>query len=67
MEEISYVVLFTLDVSGSMSGTRWKSVCESVENIVDHLSANDLVAGLTFNDKVEILRPNREELERRRQ
>lgn len=50
-----YVVLFTLDMSGSMSGTKWNQVCESVSNFVKYLGKDDLVAGIVFNEKVLIL------------
>ena len=32
-----YAVLFNLDVSGSMQGSKWRSVCGSVDNFVSHL------------------------------
>ena len=67
LQEVKYVILFTLDTSGSMSGSRWNSVCSSVRNIVEHLNQHDLVAGLTFSDKADIVKPNREQVKRLKQ
>lgn len=50
-----YVVLFTLDVSGSMSGSKWRRVCESVSRFTSFLGAEDLVGGIVFNDTVKIV------------
>ena len=55
LKKQKYVVLFNLDASGSMSGTRWKRVCESVRKFTDYLGDGDLVGGIIFNDKVKII------------
>lgn len=49
-----YVVLFTLDISGSMS-SNWGKVCTAVNGFLKNLNPSDLVMGITFNDKVKIL------------
>lgn len=51
----NYAVLFNLDVSGSMSGQKWKSVCESVDGFIDFLGEDDLVSALVFNDETKQL------------
>lgn len=50
-----FIVLFTLDISGSMSGGRWSKVCNSVDRFVDFLGPEDLVCGVSFNETVNIL------------
>jgi uncharacterized protein YegL len=50
-----FIVLFTLDISGSMSGGRWTKVCNSVKKFVQFLGPEDLVCGVAFNEKVSIL------------
>ena len=47
--------LVTLDRSGSMSGSRWKKVCSCVQNFMNILGDNDLVAGIEFNDEVTVI------------
>ena len=49
------IFLVTLDRSGSMSGSRWKKVCACVQSFMNILGDNDLVAGIAFNDKVEVI------------
>ena len=55
LKKQKYVVLFNLDASGSMSGSRWKRVCESVRKFTNSLGEGDLVGGIIFNDKVKII------------
>lgn len=55
LQQKSLVVLFTLDMSGSMSGAPWKTVCSCVENFVSFLGPTDFVGGLVFNDKVQMV------------
>ena len=38
-----------------MSGSKWSSVCRSVEKFVSNLSYDDLVAGMVFNSQVSLL------------
>ena len=54
-EKQKFVVLFTLDVSGSMEGERWEQVCSSVRRFVEYLDKDDLVCGVVFNNKVKVL------------
>jgi hypothetical protein len=55
MEKQRYVVLFTLDMSGSMSGSRWRRVCDSVSQFVNHLGGEDLVGAIVFNDTCRLV------------
>jgi Mg-chelatase subunit ChlD len=55
VEKQRYVVLFTLDISGSMAGNKWTRVCESVEKFVSYLGNEDLVGAIVFNDTVKLL------------
>ena len=56
VKQQNYVVLFNLDMSGSMSGERWRKVCASVEKFIAYLGNGDLVGGIIFNDKVKIIK-----------
>ena len=51
----NYAVLFNLDVSGSMSGSKWNSVCQSVDKFVEYLGDRDLIAAMVFNNQVKLL------------
>lgn len=54
-----------MDMSGSMEGKKWASVCKNVEDFIDYLGPQDVVAGLVFNNQTTLLpnptvfRPNR--------
>jgi len=51
-----YAVLFNLDISGSMGENgKWGKVCRSVEDLMRNLDDGDLVGGIVFNDKIDIL------------
>lgn len=50
-----YVVLFTLDKSESMLGSKWSKLCQGVENFMKGLDENDLVGCTIFNESVSIL------------
>ncbi|CAK60084.1 unnamed protein product (macronuclear) [Paramecium tetraurelia] len=54
MQVNNYILLFTLDVSGSMSD-HWYKVCSAVRSFLDTLGSGDLVLGITFNDNVQVL------------
>jgi len=55
IKEQKFAVLFNLDISGSMAGSKWTKVCQSVDKFVRFLGEGDLVAGVVFNDKIDIL------------
>jgi len=55
VKEQKFAVLFNLDISGSMAGPKWSKVCQSVDKFVRFLGDGDLVAGVVFNDKIDIL------------
>ena len=50
-----YVVLFTLDKSGSMEGSKWTKLCQGVESFMKGLDDQDLIGCTTFNSEVMIL------------
>ena len=51
----NFAIMLNLDVSGSMDGKKWTSVCSSVTNFMAKLGNSDLVSALVFNDEVKIL------------
>jgi uncharacterized protein YegL len=55
MKKQRYVVLFTLDMSGSMEGSKWGRVCQSVNKFVNYLGGEDLVGAIIFNDKCSLV------------
>ena len=59
VKKLNFVVLFTLDISGSMRGSSWNQVCRSVSQIVNFLGNEDLIGCVLFNEKPEILLANR--------
>ncbi|CAD8097438.1 unnamed protein product [Paramecium primaurelia] len=59
MQINNYIVLFTLDVSGSMKNN-WYKVCYAVKNFLNILGQNDLVLGIIFNDEVKVLTANQQ-------
>jgi len=50
-----YLVLFTLDTSGSMAGARWKQVVASVTAFLQSMPSRDIFGILLFNDKIRIV------------
>lgn len=55
IEQQSFAVLFNLDVSGSMSGQKWSSVCQSVSRFTNFLGDNDIIAAMVFNHEAKLL------------
>lgn len=51
----NFAVMFNLDVSGSMNGSKWNNFCSSVTSFISKLGGSDLVSGLVFNDQVKLL------------
>ena len=51
----NFAIMLNLDVSGSMDGKKWTSVCSSVTNFMAKLGNSDLVSALVFNDEVKLL------------
>ena len=47
-----YVVLFNLDYSGSMAGSRWTQVCSAIQKFQNMLGEDDLIQGIVFNHLV---------------
>jgi len=52
----SFAVVFNIDISGSMSGSRYRRVKESVAHFLANTPADDLVASLCFNSSVMMLK-----------
>lgn len=51
----NYAILFNLDISGSMAGSKWTSVCNSVQKFASNLTNVDFIAGMVFSDQVKLL------------
>ena len=50
-----FAVVFNLDISYSMNGSRWNAVKNSVRNFIQSMQQDDLVSCLVFNDKVTLI------------
>lgn len=61
MQQQNYCVLFNLDVSGSMIGNKWYSVCQAVARFTNFLGQNDLISAMVFNDQPILLALNIEQ------
>jgi hypothetical protein len=51
----SFAVVFNVDISGSMSGSRYQRVKQSVGQFLASTPPDDLVAGICFNSEVNLL------------
>jgi Mg-chelatase subunit ChlD len=51
----SFAVVFNIDISGSMAGSRFERVKQSVAQFLANTPATDLVAGICFNQEVKLL------------
>ena len=51
-------VVFVIDVSGSMAGTKLRQVKEALKIIIDDLGPKDRFNILVFSDNVQYWRPN---------
>ena len=40
-----------------MSGSRWRRVCDSVEELVSNLSETDFIGAIIFNNEIKRLVP----------
>ncbi|EAS02049.1 von willebrand factor type A domain protein (macronuclear) [Tetrahymena thermophila SB210] len=52
-----FIVVFNLDISGSMAGQRWRQVCNCVSRFTDSLTENDFASVILFNDSIRIVQP----------
>lgn len=50
-----YLILLTIDVSGSMDGQRHNKVVNAVNQITGTLGSEDLVCGIVFNTDCKLL------------
>jgi Mg-chelatase subunit ChlD len=49
------IVLFNLDMSGSMDGSRWTRVKNSVSSFLRYMAPSDLVGAVCFNESPRII------------
>ncbi|EAR84127.2 von willebrand factor type A domain protein (macronuclear) [Tetrahymena thermophila SB210] len=52
-----FIVIFNLDISGSMSGPRWNQLRTCISQFTQRLTQQDLIAVILFNDKITPLQP----------
>jgi Mg-chelatase subunit ChlD len=50
-----FAVLFTLDISGSMSGHKWDVTRHATVDFIRYLGSNDLVSAIVFNDNPHLV------------
>jgi secreted protein with Ig-like and vWFA domain len=43
--------MFTIDGSGSMSGSKWKHVRKAINMFIENLSDEDMISTIIFNDE----------------
>lgn len=43
--------MFTIDGSGSMSGTKWQHVSRGINRFIENMSEDDMISTIIFNDK----------------
>jgi Mg-chelatase subunit ChlD len=55
LEVENYAVLFTLDISGSMSGHKWEVTRNATVDFIRYLGSNDLVSAIVFNDNPHLV------------
>ena len=55
LQRQKFGILLNLDVSSSMSGAKWRRVCQSVDQFADFLGDGDLIAGMVFNHETQLL------------
>jgi hypothetical protein len=51
----NYAVLFTLDISGSMSGHKWEVTRHATVDFIRYLGNNDVVSAIVFNDNPHLV------------
>ena len=51
-EKRKFLVLFTIDKSGSMSGGRWRRACGAIQGFCQGMGQNDILGVILFNEKV---------------
>ena len=50
-----FIVLLTLDISGSMAGGRWRAVKQAVTKLLDNLKKTDMFAIILFNNEATMI------------
>ncbi len=50
-----YLVMFTLDASGSMSGSKWTQLKKAIKSFIDQLEDEDLVSAIVFNSSTRCI------------
>ncbi|ETO33072.1 hypothetical protein RFI_04034 [Reticulomyxa filosa] len=51
-----FLVLFTIDASGSMMGGKWKATCQGLASFMSHLTEHDFFGVQVFNDELSWIR-----------
>jgi len=54
-EQQKFLVLFTLDKSGSMSGGRWRKVCMALNGFCQGMGGEDILGVILFNERVQCI------------
>jgi len=65
-ERMPLNLCLVLDHSTSMSGARLQAVREGVQYIVDHISPDDVLSIVVFNDRADVLLPSQKNVDRAR-
>jgi hypothetical protein len=55
VQENKFLVLFTLDISGSMAGARWDKVVRAVAGFCLGMKDHDILGCILFNDKARLI------------
>lgn len=51
IERNHYLVMFTIDGSGSMSGSKWAQVRRAISSFINNLSDEDMISTIIFNNQ----------------
>ncbi|MGQ9502262.1 MAG: vWA domain-containing protein [Anaerolineae bacterium] len=65
-ERVPLNLCLVLDRSTSMSGIRLQAMREGVQRIIDHISSDDVLSIVVFNDRAEVLLPPQSNINRAR-
>jgi len=55
LKERKYALWFNLDISGSMSGQRWRNTKVAVQKLLAKLTPEDMFGAAVFNDEVQVI------------
>jgi uncharacterized protein YegL len=54
-----YLVMFTIDQSGSMAGSKWTQLKRAIDNFIGKLEEDDLVSAIVFNNQIKCITEQR--------